>query len=230
MTPERLQRLKNTLDKRQPDLTLVTDYVHKGRNLAALIRSADAVGIADVHGVLSDDDWQVFRNTASGSVDYVTLHRHENISAAITPLKDRGYQIIAAQLCDEAVDYRDIDYTQPTALLMGAERYGISDEGVALADKTVVIPMMGMTESFNVSVAATIILMEAMFQRQAKGMYDHCHLDDKTYQRLLFRWSHPKIRDFCDVNNLPYPSTRKDGEVVDAPAWYARAREIIAAR
>ena len=230
MTPKRLQRLKDTLNKRQPDLTLVTDYVHKGRNLAALIRSGDAVGIGEVHGVLSKDDFQYYQNTAKGSVDYVSLHRHENIEAAISPLKARGYQIVAAQLCADAVDYRKVDYTKPTALLLGAESYGISDAGIALADTSVVIPMMGMTESFNVSVAASIILMEAMFQRQAKGLYDVCRLDEQVYQTLLFRWSHPVIRDFCDKNSLDYPPTRDDGEVENAPAWYAQAREIIASR
>ena len=229
MTPQRLQRLKATLDKRQPDLTLVTDYVHKGRNLAALMRTADAVGIGDVHGVLSDDDWQVYRNTAKGSFDYVDLHRHENIEKALLPLKQKGYQVVAAQLCDEAVDYRKVDYSLPTVLLLGAEKHGVSDQGIQLADKKVIIPMVGMTESFNVSVAASIILMEAMFQRQAKGMYDKSRLSAAVYERLLFRWSHPKIRDFCDLHNLPYPATRDDGEVVDAPAWYAEARASIAA-
>lgn len=230
MTPQRLARLKATLNKRQPDLTLVTDYVHKGRNLAAMIRSADAVGIGEVHGVLSENDWQAYRNTAKGSIDYVSLQRHSDITAAITPLKTRGYQIVAAQLCDSAVDYRDIDYTQPTALLMGAEQQGVSDAGIALADKTVIIPMMGMTESFNVSVAATIIMMEAMFQRQSKGFYEHCRLDKDRYNQLLFRWSHPAVRDFCDANALEYPTTREDGEIENPSDWYRQARAIIAAR
>ena len=105
---------------------------------------------------------------------------------------------------------------------MRAESYGISDAGIALADKAVLIPMMGMTESFNVSVAATIILMEAMFQR--------CRLDAESYPALLFRWSHPQIRDFCDKNHLAYPLIREDGEVDNPSQGYASARELLATR
>ncbi len=227
MTPARYSRLKKVLNRRQPDLTLVTDYVHKGRNLAALIRSADAVGIGDVHGVLSKDDFQVYRNTAKGSVDYVSLHRHASIESAVEPLKQQGFQIVAAQLCQDAVDFREIDYTQPTALMLGAERYGVSEQGMALADKSVVIPMMGMTESFNVSVAASIILMEAMFQRQAKGLFDHRRITNEQYEYFLFRWCHPKVRDFCDKHDLPYPAMREDGEIENASQWYADARESL---
>ena len=76
MTPERIQRLRSVLAKRQPDLTVLTDYVHKGRNLSAIIRTADAVGISDVHCVIGDSDYKRFLGTAKGSHSWLDVHRY----------------------------------------------------------------------------------------------------------------------------------------------------------
>lgn len=225
MTPERYQRLRAVLDRRQPDLTLITDNVHKGRNLSAIVRTADAAGIAEMHAVLDDKDYKAFRGTAMGSHSWVEVTRHRDISALITGLQAEGYQVLATHLDATSVDYREPDYTRPTALLLGAEKRGVSAEACALADAHITIPMMGMVQSYNVSVAAGIILSEAQYQRQRAGMYARPRLDDETYQRLLFEWAHPEIRDFCRARQLPYPALREDGEIDQPAAWYRRIRE-----
>ena len=230
MTPERFARLRATLDKRQPDLTVLTDYVHKGRNLSAIVRTADAVGIGDVHCVIGDQDYKAFRGTALGSHRYVQVHRHRELLEPVTQLKARGFQLLAAHLSDTAVDYHDVDYTRPTALLLGAEKEGVSDLACELADVHVTIPMVGMTESFNVSVAAAIILNEARHQRQLAGLFDSQRIPQDEYERLFFEWAHPKIRDFCRANNFDYPPLRDDGEIIEPAAWYAEKRKIIAER
>ena len=129
MTPERFTRLRRILAQRQPDLTLLTDYVHKGRNLSAIVRTADAVGIGDVHCVIGDKDYRSFRGTALGSHRYVEVHRYTELAQPVTELKAQGFQIVAAHLSAEAVDYHSVDFTLPTALLMGAEKEGVSAEG-----------------------------------------------------------------------------------------------------
>ncbi|MCP3907543.1 MAG: tRNA (guanosine(18)-2'-O)-methyltransferase TrmH [Oceanicoccus sp.] len=230
MTPERFNRLCATLDKRQPDLTVLTDYVHKGRNLSAIVRTADAVGVGDVHCVIGDKDYHSFRGTALGSHRYVKVHRYRELQTPVGELKARGFQIVAAHLSRQAVDYHEVDFTKPTALLMGAEKDGISDEASALADIHVTVPMVGMVESFNVSVAAGIILSEARHQRQLAGLYDQQRIDTAEYDRLFFEWAHPKIRDFCRTHRFEYPALREDGEIIDASGWYADKREILAKR
>lgn len=230
MTPERIQRLRDVLARRQPDLTVLTDYVHKGRNLSAIIRTADAVGIGDVHCVIGDSDYKRFLGTAKGSHSWVEAHRYRELATPVKQLKSQGYQIVAAHLSSTAVDFHDVDYTKPTALMLGAERKGISDEGEEFADVHITVPMVGMVESFNVSVAAGIILTEARHQRQLAGMYDRQRIDQADFDRLFFEWGHPQVRDYCRANHLEYPALREDGEIDDPSAWYAKAREILSER
>ena len=88
--------------------------------------------------------------------------------------------------------------------------------------------MMGMVSSYNVSVAAGIILAEAQRQRQLAGLYEKCRLDAETYQRLFFEWGHPQVRDFCRERGLDYPALNEEGEIDNPPAWYAEVREQLA--
>ncbi len=226
MTPERYQRLRAVLDRRQPDLTVITDNVHKGRNLSAIVRTADAAGIAEMHAVIDDKDYKAFRGTAMGSHSWVAVRRHRDIAALIKELQGDGYQVLAAHLDADSVDYRQPDYTRPTAILLGAEKRGVSAEACALADAHITIPMMGMVQSYNVSVAAGIILSEAQYQRDQQGLYDRPRLDEQTYRQTLFEWAHPQVRDFCHENGLDYPALREeDGEIAEPAQWYKRIRE-----
>lgn len=226
MTPERYQRLRAVLDRRQPDLTVITDNVHKGRNLSAIVRTADAAGIAEMHAVIDDKDYKAFRGTAMGSHSWVAVSRHRDIAALIKELQGDGYQVLAAHLDADSVDYRQPDYTRPTAILLGAEKRGVSAEACALADAHITIPMMGMVQSYNVSVAAGIILSEAQYQRDQQGLYDRPRLDEQTYRQTLFEWAHPQVRDFCRENDLDYPALREeDGEIAEPAQWYKRIRE-----
>lgn len=227
MTPERVKKLREVLARRQPDLTVVTDYVHKGQNLSAIVRSCDAVGIGDIHSVVADHNYRPYKGTAKGSHRWVHVHRYQCLNDALLPLQQQGFQVIAAHLDAHSVDFRAIDYTRPTALLMGAEKRGVSGGGLELADQTISIPMVGMVESFNVSVAAGIILCEAQRQRQQAGFYNARRIDDDTFQRLFFQWGHPQVRRFCDENSLTYPPLREDGEIENPSAWYQAVRDSL---
>lgn len=227
MTPERFNKLTATLDRRQPDLTVITEQMHKPRNIAALVRTSDAVGIHELHMVWPFDQHRDYRGTAMGSDRWVDVIRHESMLSGIQSLKSKGLKVYAAHLSDTSVDYRSVDFTQPCALLLGNEKKGVSDEALALVDQDITIPMEGMVESFNVSVAAAIILSEAHRQRSIAGLYDQRRLDEKVYAATFFRWAHPKIAQFCDQHQLAYPEVSDvDGEIIDAPAWYARVRNV----
>lgn len=230
MTPERIERLRQVLDRRQPDLTLVTDFVHKQRNLSALVRVADATGIMAVHAVLGDEDFREFRGTAMGSQHWVQVLRHRTTAQALDNVRAAGLQVVAAHLDEYAVDYREVDYTRPTALLMGAERRGLSAQGEQAADVCVRIPMVGMVGSLNVSVAAGIILAEAQRQRQLAGMYNERRIDDVVWRRLFFEWGHPSVRDFCRERGLQYPALNDEGEIDRPSSWYASVRAGTAPR
>ncbi len=224
MTPERIARLREVIDRRQPDLTVVTDFVNKQRNLSAVVRCCDAAGVLRMHAVIGDEEYRAFRGTAMGSHSWVEVCRHREVDGALGPLAEQGYQLVAAHLDDAAVDYRDIDYTRPTALVLGAERRGVSPQALAAVDSPVRIPMVGMVASLNVSVAAGVILAEAQRQRQDAGMYDQPRLEADSRERLFFEWGHPKVRDFCRERGLAYPPLDAAGEIDDPSGWYASVR------
>lgn len=221
MTPERFTTIQRVLSQRQPDLTVITDEVHKGRNLSAIVRSCDAVGINEFHCVIPSAGFRPYRGTALGSDKWVNTCMHKTVAEGIDALKCRGFRLVAANLSDRALDFREIDYTQPTALLMGTERKGVSQAALALCDAEVVIPMAGMVESYNVSVACAIILNEAQRQRQLAGMYDYCRLDAINYKSTLFEWCQPTVAKYCNDRGLDYPELDADGDIVEPSKWYA---------
>ena len=98
MTPKRIARLREVLNRRQPDLTVVTDFVHKQRNLSAIVRNCDAVGIQRMHAVIGTEDYKTFRGTAMGSHHWVDVDTHQNPAVALDALKASGYQLVAATL------------------------------------------------------------------------------------------------------------------------------------
>ncbi|MCK5881113.1 MAG: tRNA (guanosine(18)-2'-O)-methyltransferase TrmH [Sinobacterium sp.] len=226
MTPERLEKIKQVLAKRQPDLRIITDHVHKGRNLSAIVRTADAVGVTDVHCVMDEEDYTAFRGTAKGSQQWVNVRSEKNISTILDELKAQGFQFVAADVTPASVDFRKVDYTKPTALIMGAEKWGLSDEARSKVDQFITVPMVGMVESFNVSVASAIILSEAQRQREIAGFYQRCRIDTSRYQALLFEWCQPKIAAYCQRYHLDYPKLDDSGEIINASAWYQSVRAV----
>ena len=219
MTPERLEKIHRTLHLRQPDLTVLTDEVQKDRNLSAIVRTCDAFAVPRVHCVWEGEHYRIRRNQSAGAGAWVEVLTHDTISNAITHLQAQGFRVCAAHFTQRAIPYRDYDFTQPTALLLGAEKEGVSDEAAALCDEHLIIPMQGMTQSFNVSVAAAIILSEAQRQREAAGLFGHCRMAADDYQRLLFEWCQPQITQICKQYGLPYPALREDGELADPQAF-----------
>lgn len=224
MTPERIARLRYVLDRRQPDLTVVTDFVHKPRNLSAVVRSCDAAGVMQVHAVLAGDDYRAFRGTAMGSQRWVEVSGSASVAAALQPLQATGFQVVGAHLAGDSIDYREVDYTRPTAVLLGAEGAGLGAEAQAMADALISIPMVGMVGSLNVSVAAGVILAEAQQQRQAAGLYDSVRIDAARYETLFFEWGHPQVREYCLARGLQYPALNEEGEIDNPSAWYASVR------
>lgn len=224
MSPERFARIQKLLDLRQPDLTLCLEGVHKTHNLSALVRSADAVGVHEVHAIWLDRRTRMRGGTAMGSQNWVKVHHHHSTDTAIKQLQAEGKQVIVTQLSERAVDFREVDYTQPTAILLGQEKYGVSDEAVALADRHVKIPMVGMAESLNVSVAAAVILYEAQRQREAAGRYQQPTLSAEERHRVLFEGGHPIFAKLCRQKNIAYPALDEQGQIVADDDWWLAMR------
>lgn len=217
MNPERFRRLRRTLARRQPDLTVLMDGVHKSHNFSAILRNCDAAGVLDAHVVTPDEDLDLHHGTSAGTKKWIRVVHHASVTRAASGLRERGFRVVAAHPSSDSRDFRDIDYTRPTALMMGAELHGVSEEGLAAADLFVEIPMMGMVHSLNVSVATALLLFEAARQREDAGMYDEIRLHPEEFERRLFEWAYPSVAFTRRQEGRPYPALTETGEII--PDW-----------
>lgn len=215
MMPRRYRRIREVLDQRQPDLTVMMENVHKPHNLSAILRTCDAVGALEAHAVSEKGAVQTFNTTAQGSQKWVQLTVHPSTEVAIAHLQARSFRVYAAHLSDQAIDYRQVDFTQPSAVLLGTEKWGVSDRAAQLCDQHIVIPMMGMVESLNVSVANSVILFEAQRQRMIARMYDQSRLEPEAYDRILFEWAYPELAEKYRQRNERYPRLDDEGQLLE---------------
>lgn len=174
LTENRLRRVIETVAKRQRGLMMLMEGVHNPHNLMAIARSCDAFGVQDIaftmgegHPFNPNEMGKVSSASASKWLDY---HMFENGTRdALTTLKRDGWHVMATWVNPDAKSVYEIDFTQheKLVLMVGNEHTGISQTAVEMADSYMYIPMMGMIESFNVSVAAALSLFEASRQRRA---------------------------------------------------------------
>lgn len=196
---------------------MLADNVHKSHNIAAILRSADAVGLFGIHAVSDADEYRHHHMVSGGSRRWVNVTLHADVGSAIHSLRGDGFRVIAAHPGADALDYRQADYTQKTAIMMGPELEGFSRETLALVDGCVSIPMEGMVSSLNVSVAAALILYEARRQRESAGLYDECRLSELAIRDTLFEWAYPELARRCREKNRSYPPLNDDGELLANP-------------
>ncbi len=190
-TTRRSLRIDDTLRRRQPDLTVVLEDVHDPHNVSAVLRSCDAVGILDVHLVYVHEKvpQRSFARRSSGSAaKWVRSSFHPTIGECYTALRERGFKILVSTLDGESESLYGLDLTEPIALVFGNEMRGASQDAVDGADGRFMIPMMGMVQSLNVSVACAVTLFETMRQRQLCGYYDHPRLDQASHAQLAAEW------------------------------------------
>jgi len=224
MSPERFARINELLDKRQLDLTVVMENVHKNHNLSAVIRTADAIGVHAMHAVWQSRKTKLSRSTASGSHKWVGVQHYSELESAVANVRQQGMQLIVTHLSDSAVDFRDVDYTKPTAILLGQEKQGVSEQALAMADQHVMIPMLGMVQSLNVSVAAAVILYEAQRQRQQAGLYGMPQISEQERYRILFERGHPVYAKACQRKGLGYPQLDQTGQIIADDNWWQAMR------
>jgi tRNA (guanosine-2'-O-)-methyltransferase len=214
MRPERFHRVKAVLARRQPDLTVLMEKVHKSHNFSAILRNCDAAGVLDAHVVPPEAGLNLHHGTSAGTRKWIRVHRHDTVEEAIDHLHRKGFEVLAAHPSPGARDFREIDFTRPAAIMMGAELDGVSEQGLALADHHVVIPMVGMVHSLNVSVATALLLYEAQRQRAAAGMYDEPKVVPPDFDRILFEWAYPSLASRLRKADKPYPALDEDGQIV----------------
>lgn len=166
---------------------MVIENVHNQHNASAVLRSCDAFGVGTVHLLYTEEAFPRITDGVSGHARrWLAFERWDHRATCVAALHERGIALHAAAPGPDAVPYTDVDWTQPTAIALGNENRGCSEELLALADARVWVPMRGMVESLNVSVAAATLLAEAARQREAAGMYVPRWDDER--ERTLAAW------------------------------------------
>ena len=215
--PRRFQRLKSVLNKRISDLTVLVENVEKPHNLSAIIRSCDAVGVLEAYAIFNKEKFLTFNSTAQGSQKWVQINQYKETTEAIKILKKKGFKLYGTNLSPKSIDYRECNFTRSTAFVLGAEKWGISEEASSLMDEHIHIPMRGMVESLNVSVAASALLFEALRQRKVANLIPESGegMSKETYKTKLFEWAYPEVANWCKSEGKEYPELNEKGEILD---------------
>lgn len=189
ITNRRLQRMASVLARRQPGIAVVLEDVHDPHNVSAVLRSCDATGVPDIHLVYDlDEPPELSSGVAAGTQRWLTTTHHPDIQSCYRTLRNQSKRIFATALAGETLELYDVDLTKPCALVFGNESRGLSREAIDDADSTIRIPMMGMAESLNISVACAVMLFEAMRQRQLAGLFNDAQQDTPVMQATLAEW------------------------------------------
>ena len=168
----RIEKVKRVLALRQPDLTVVLENIHDPHNVSAIYRTFDAVGAARIELVYTTEPFpRIGKKSSSSANKWLETRRHRSIAECVRLLHEEGFTILATRLGPETVSLYDVALNGKLAFVFGNEHRGVSDEAAATADRLISIPMMGMIESLNVSVAAAVCLYEALRQRSNAGAY-----------------------------------------------------------
>jgi tRNA (guanosine-2'-O-)-methyltransferase len=190
MTPEREQRFKNVLEKRQNDFTVVLENVFDLHNISAVMRTCDAVGVQDIHilntKISKHKKWGA--RSSSSAAKWLTIHQYTDASSCFAELRRKYPMILTTHLSSTSVSLYEIDFTKPVALVFGNEHDGVSEEIRNLADGNFVIPQVGMIRSLNISVACAVSLYEAFRQKQAAAHYNKTKLHKTELKKLWQQW------------------------------------------
>jgi tRNA (guanosine-2'-O-)-methyltransferase len=192
MTPEREERLKNVLDKRQNNLTVVLENVFDPHNISAVMRTCDAVGIQDVFvlntKINKHKKWGA--RSSSSAAKWLTIHQYTDAIECFKDLRRKYPLILTTHLSSTAISLYEIDFSSPVALIFGNEHDGVSEEIRGFADGNFVIPQMGMIRSLNISVACAVSLYEAFRQKNIAGHYKQVKLEETEYDKLWQDWQY----------------------------------------
>jgi tRNA (guanosine-2'-O-)-methyltransferase len=189
-TQRRQRLIEQVLARRQPDFTLIIDNIFDPHNVSAILRSCDAFGVGTVHLYYSQEDFPVIgRKTSASAGKWVEQKRCSDGVNLLQQLSRQGYQIAAACLDDQSRPVTEWDLSRPTAVILGNEHRGVSPELRPYVTGSLFIPMQGMVQSLNVSVAAAVILYEGWRQRDHLGMYGQPSFDQETFEQLKQQWS-----------------------------------------
>ena len=204
LTPKRKSLFEKVVNSRTNHFTVATEDVYQLHNTSAVMRSCDVFGIQNIHVIEERNLKRIDREIAMGAQKWVSLNRHLSSRDCVEDLREKGYQIVATTPYGNSKNLSDFDISKPAAIFFGTERHGLSQEVMENADTFLKIPMVGFTESLNISVSAAIILQHITQElRKSKINWE---LTENEKNAVKFDWLRKSFKN-CDQMIKSYVDT-----------------------
>lgn len=192
ITPHKKKVMERVLAKRTRHITVVLEDIFKPHNASAVIRTCDCFGLQDMHVIEKTNQYKVNPYVTRGASQWVDLHKYyredgKSVDACFDSLRKSGYKIYGTSPSADSISIYDLQPEEKLALVFGNEHEGISGEVKSKADGLVHIPMLGFTDSFNISVSASIFLFDLVRKAETMGI-ENFHLSEDEKKQLRMKW------------------------------------------
>lgn len=206
LTENRKEKFQKVLKTRTNHFTVVVEDVFQMHNTSAVMRSCEVFGIQELAIIEQRYGKSIDKEIAMGAQKWVDITTFDSISDALQTIRNKGYQIIATTPHEKDCLLDDFDISKPSALFFGTERDGLSEEIMQQADGFLKIPMVGFTESLNISVSAAIIIQNLTNRLRKSDI--HWQLSDKEVLEKRLSWAKNSIKDIARIEERYYSAFR----------------------
>lgn len=167
LTDERRIKIAQVVENRNFSIVPVLEGIYDRGNVSAVMRTAEALGFVNFHVIESQEKFKEANRVTQGADKWVEVKKWKTTKECISDLKQKGYRICVTTL-EGAQDVSEVDFSIPTALVLGNEKEGVSDEMIKSSDLRIKIPMVGFVQSYNISVAGALSLYHIFHDRQIR--------------------------------------------------------------
>lgn len=207
LTDNRKEKFLKVLENRTKHFTIAVEDVFQMHNTSAVMRSCEVFGIQELNIIEQRFGKRIDKEIALGAQKWVDINRFDTVEGCISSLKNKGYQIIATTPHENDSMLEDFDITKPSALFFGTEKDGLSPEILEKADGFLKIPMVGFTESLNISVSAAIIIQN--LTNRLRNSDISWHLSDDEIMEKRLAWAKNSIKDIKRIEARYYQENPK---------------------
>lgn len=197
ITEERKQRFSEIISQRTNHFTVAMEDVFQMHNTSAVVRTCEVFGVQQAHSIEGRYGKRLDEKIAMGAQKWVDVFRYDDTQKCIDILREKGYQIVATTPHKDAYLLNDFDISKKSAFFFGTEKEGLSEKVLAQADTYLKIPMVGFTESLNISVAVAIVLQQLTDKLRRSNL--KWQLTDEERYSVLEQWTKISVRNVNDV-------------------------------
>jgi len=207
LTDNRKTRFEEVLAQRTKHFTVVVEDIFQLHNTSAVMRSCEVFGIQELNIIEHRFGKKIDSEIAMGAQKWVDIKKFSTIQNCIDTMKNKGYQIIATTPHDDSCLLHEFDITKPSALFFGTEKEGLSQEVMQQADGFLKIPMVGFTESLNISVSAAIIIQDLTTRLRSSDIRWQLTAEERLEKRL--DWAKNTIKDIKRIEERYFSENEK---------------------